>query len=239
MTRTYAAVFSGARAACKFRHAIAGSVLRPQSLELVAAGAGIERLGERAGLSFEADRSTVIVSVAGNEEVLERNRRELEALAQSAGGRSLEWFQELSGDEREKASAYVRDFPDVVLKHAPSAVIFKISQLPATFEGFAEDCKSLAIPWAVMMRGLGPTYLALLLQDVKKDSMERLQSESARVLLSGKTLRTFSLLFAPTEVKSDPQYLDGSRNNLSLMRNLKKAFDPSGVLSPGRMEYEI
>jgi glycolate oxidase FAD binding subunit len=239
MTRTYAAVFSGASAACKFRHAIAGSVLRPQSLDLVAADAGIERLGERAGLSFEANRWAVIVSVAGDEAVLERNRRELEALAQSASGSSLESFGEMSEDVREKTSAYINDFPDAILKQAPSAVIFKISQLPTEFEAFAAGCKSLAIPWAVMMRGLGPTYLALLLQDVRKESVETLVSESAHVLLGDKQPKTFSLLFAPPEVKKYPSYRDGSFRDLALMQSLKKAFDPLGVLGPGRMTYEI
>jgi glycolate oxidase FAD binding subunit len=239
MARTYAAVFSAADAACKFRQAIAGSVLRLQSLEILAADPRIARRGEPAGLPFEADRWTVIACASGNEEVLERSRHELKTLAQNAGGGSLESFEEISGDARDKVSAYIRDFPDAILKRAPAAVIFKVSQLPTELGAFAASCQSLAIPWALMMRGLGPTYLALLLQDVQKESIEALESESARVFLQGKRLRTFSLLFAPPEVKADPNYMGESRRNLTLMQNLKKAFDPSGVLAPGRMRYEI
>ena len=240
MARTYAAVFRGASATCKFRQALAGSVLRLQSLELLAAGGeGSGQLGEIAGFSFEGDRWIAVVSVAGNDEVLERSRRELESLAQGADGSSLESFAEISGEAREKAATYIRDYPAAILNHAPSAAIFKISQLPTEFEGFAEHCKSLAMAWAVMMRGLGPTYLALLLRDVQKESIQALNSASLQVLLPDKRLRTFSPVFAPPEVKRDPIYRDGSRRNLALLQNLKKAFDPSGVLGPGRMRYEI
>ena len=240
MVRTYAAVCRGASAACKFRQAIAGSVLRLESLELLAAsGEGSGQLGETAGFSFQGDRWIAVVSVAGNEEVLERSRRELESLAQRSDPSSLEWFAEISGEAREKAATYIRDYPAAILNRAPSAAIFKISQLPTEFEGFAEQCKSLATPWAVMMRGLGPTYLALLLRDVKKESIEALDSESLHLFLPDKSLRTFSLMFAPPEVKRDPIYQDTSRRNLALLQNLKKAFDPLGVLGPGRMRYEI
>lgn len=240
MERTYAGIFRGTSAACRFRHAIAGSVLRPQSLELLAAGGeGGGQLGEKAGFSFEGDRWIAVVSVAGNDEVLERSRRELESLGRGAGGALLESFAEISGAARERTATYIVDFSAAILNHAPSAAIFKISQLPTEFEGFAEDCKSLATAWAVMMRGLGPTYLALLLRDVKKESIETLVSESAHVFLPDKRLRTFSLLFAPPEVKRDSNYRDCSRCNLALMQNLKRAFDPAGVLAPGRMRYEI
>jgi glycolate oxidase FAD binding subunit len=240
MARTYAAVFRGASAACKFRHASAGSVLRLESLELLAAGgAGSGPLGETAGFPFEGDRWIAVVSVAGNDEVLERSRRELELLARGAGGSSLESFAEISGEGREKAATYIRDYPAAILRHAPSAAIFKISQLPTELEAFAERCKSLAMAWAVMMRGLGPTYLALLMRDVTKESIERLDSDRLGVFLPDERLPTFSLLFAPPEVKRDPNYRDASRRNLALLENLKKAFDPSGVLGPGRMRYEI
>jgi hypothetical protein len=163
MTRTYVATFRAPAAACEFRHAIARSVLRPQSVEILAAreDSGL-RLEKRAGLSFDNDRWPVVVSFSGNEQVLDRNRHELEALARRAEPNALESFTELHSDEQNMVTGYITDFPAVITEHSPAAAIFKISALPTELPALADSFRSCQLPWAAMMRGLGVTYLAVL-----------------------------------------------------------------------------
>jgi glycolate oxidase FAD binding subunit len=83
-TRTFVAEFPVSRQACEFRNAIAGSVLRPRTLEIVSQSAGGRILAvEGAPRAFGDNRWSVYVSFAGDEDVLKRDYRELEALGRS------------------------------------------------------------------------------------------------------------------------------------------------------------
>jgi glycolate oxidase FAD binding subunit len=235
--RTCVATFRGPAGACELRHSIAKSVLRPQSVEILAAsGGGAPELGRRAGISFENDSWSVLASFAGDESVLDRDRRELETLAQGSDPSSLESFTELREGATEHANRYVADFPGAILEHFPAAAIFKISALPTDLLGLAAGIQSSEIPWAAMMRGLGPTYLALLPADRCEPSLTLLKQECARIFrLSGKVPWERSvLLWCPPELKSEINVWGAPPADFSLMQKLKSVFDPRGILNPGR-----
>ena len=118
-TRTCIATFRGPIGACELRHAIAKSVLRPQTIEiLAAAGGSTAELGRRAAVSFENNRWSVVVSFTGDEQVLDRDRRELEALARGADRSALESFTELRAEPAENVSGYIADLPAAILDHS-------------------------------------------------------------------------------------------------------------------------
>jgi len=227
-TRTFLGTFRGPEGACAFRHAIAGSALRPQSLEILSAGGdGARMLGECTGLPFEADRWVAVVSCAGNEQVLERCRQELAMLARNAG--ALESFDEVSGEVRDKAGSCAAEFPAAILTRTPSAAIFKIAPLPTEMAELARAIQSTQTPWVLMMRGLGLAYLALL-------PVASLENECKRILgLAGKPpWRHVTLPWCPASLKSGIDIGALQSPNLALMKKLKDVFDPAGILSPGR-----
>jgi glycolate oxidase FAD binding subunit len=235
--RTCVATFRGPTAACEFRHGIARSALRPQSVEILAAGAGCDpSLGRRAAVSFEDDRWSVVVSFAGDEAVLDRTRRELQGLARGMNQNSLESFTELRANPAENVNRYIADLPAAILEHSPAAAIFKVSALPMDMAGLAADIQGIEVPWLVMMRGLGVTYFALLPPDRSEGSLRVLKQECARILsLSGKTPWGRSLLlWCPSELKREINVWGAPSGDFALMQKLKSVFDPSGILSPGR-----
>jgi glycolate oxidase FAD binding subunit len=236
-TRTYAAVFRGAAAACEFRHAIARSVLRPRGVEILAAtGGGILQLGEHAGMSFGNDRWTAVVSFAGNEQVLDRVRQELETLAPGTDKSALESFGELRAEAQGRATRYIVDFPAAMAEHSPAAGIFRISALPTALTALAEGFQSCRLPWAAMMRGLGMTYFALLPPDRKEESLRLLKQECIRIfsLSENASWGRSILLWCPQEIKRALNVWGAPSDELLLMQKLKAVFDPIGILSPGR-----
>jgi glycolate dehydrogenase FAD-binding subunit len=237
MTRTYAAAFRGPAAACGFRDAIARSAFRPRSVEILAADGGNSlQLGQRAGLSFEDDRWTVVTCFAGDESILARIHREMEPLAHAAGRGALESLAELRDDQRNKVTRYITDFPAAIAEHSPAAAIFKISALPTDLAVLADTIRSCEAPWAAMARGLGVTYLALLPLGRNEEALRILKQECTRIFnLPWKAQRGRSvLLWCPTELKSEINVWGSPSTDFPLMQQLKSVFDPSGILSPGR-----
>jgi glycolate oxidase FAD binding subunit len=235
--RTCVATFRGSAGACELRRRIAHSALRPQSLEILGASADCApELGKRARLSFESGRWSVVATFAGDARVLDRNRRELETFAQAADQDSLESFSELREGAAENATRYIADFPDVMRQYRPAAAIFKISALPTDLAGIAASIPSSEIGWAVMMRGLGVTYLALLPPDDSGRSLELLKQVCVRIFsLSEKAPWGPSvMLWCPPKLKSEINIWGAPRGDYSLMQKLKGVFDPSSILSPGR-----
>jgi len=236
-SRTCIATFRGPTGACQLRDAIAKSVLRPQSVEILAAtGGSTVELGRRAAVSFEHNAWSVVVSFAGDEQVLDRDRRELEALARGADRSALESFTELRAEPAANVNRHIADLPGAILERFPAAAIFKISALPTDLAALASEIQSIEIPWLVMMRGLGVTYLALLPPDRSEGSLGVLKRECARILsLLGKALWGRGvLLWCPTELKSEINVWGAPSGDFPLMQKLKNVFDPSGILSPGR-----
>ena len=219
------------------RHAIANSVLRPQSIEILAAsGESTRALGLRAAVSFENNRWSVMASFAGDEPVLDRDRRELEALARSVDRSALESFTELRAEPAKNVNRHIAEMPSAILEQFPTAAIFKLSALPTDLAALADAIRSIEIPWTVMMRGLGVTYLALLPPDRSEESLRLLKEECARIFsLSGQAPWGRSvLLWCPPDLKNEINVWGEPAGDFALMQKLKNVFDPSGILSPGR-----
>lgn len=240
-TRTYVTAFSGVDGACEFRDAIAGSHLRPQSVEIIGARRGSHLPGGESLWDLLGDGEwSVVVSVAGNRPVLERYRRDMEALARRADGNLLESFGELSEADQETVGTYIREFAARVHGQIPPAAIFKISTLPGRLAALAENLASCAeqhdVLWSMMMRGVGVTYFKLSATDGTAESLGRLRDVCSMVFRGsdeGDWGRAV-LLACPVEFKREMNVWGKASCDLPPMQGLKKVFDPGNVLAPGR-----
>lgn len=236
-TRTFVAVFRSAQGVCEFRNALAQSVLRPRTLEILAdSDSGTSELDRRTKLPLENGSWAAVVSFAGDEQVLARDGREIEALAKRGDNGSFESLVDLDAEAGENAARFVAGFPAEILKRTPSAAIFKISVLPTEIAELASSIQSIRMPWTVMVRGLGVAYLALLPPDGNPESLRRLKQECARVFgLAGRPpWRHVTLPWCPTTLKGEIDVWGAPPADFALMKKLKAVFDPGGILGPGR-----
>ena len=240
-TRTYVTAFSGVDGACAFRDAIAGSHLRPQSVEILGARQGNSLVGGESLRELLGDGEwSVVVSAAGHRPVLERYRRDMEALARRADGNLLESFGELGEADQETVAAYIREFAATVPEQTGPTAIFKISTLPGRLAGLAESLVSCAeprdVPWSMMMRGVGVTYVKLRATDGTAESLRRLKDACSMVFRGSEEgdWGRAVLIACPLEFKREIDVWGKTSGNLPLMQGLKKVFDPGNVLAPGR-----
>ena len=130
----------------------------------------------------------------------------------------------------------VSEFPAAILKRFPAAAILKISTLPVELPELASHLASIEMPWAVVMRGLGVAYLALLPPDGSENSLHVLKQHCARIFaLAGKPpFRQVTLPWCPSTLKRDLDVWGPLPASFELMKKLKNVFDPAGLLSAGR-----
>lgn len=236
-TCTFVAVFHGSKAACEFCNAVSHSALRPRSLEILAARRrGTDDFGQLAGLSFENDRWSVVVSFAGDEQVLIRNQREIETLTKTAGGSSLQSLEGVNADAEKRVMNFVTEFPAKALERSPAAAVFKISSLPMEITQLAASIQLIKMRWAAAIRGLGVGYLAILPTDDSEESLRQLKQECIRILgLAGTPPWHHVVLpWCPPVLKREIDVWGTPPADFAVMKKLKAVFDPGEILSPGR-----
>jgi glycolate dehydrogenase FAD-binding subunit len=239
--RTYVTAFGEVDGACEFRGAIASSRLRPQSVEIIGARQGNPLPGGESLRDLLGDGEwSVVASVAGNPQVLDRYRRDLEALARRADGNLLDSFGEFSEADQGTVGTYVREFAATVPGQMPPVAVFKISVLPGNLASLAEDLAPCAeqhdVPWAMMMRGVGIAYFKMTAADGTAESLERLKDACELIFRRcGEAHEGQAVLLAcPAEFKGEINVWGAPSADLPLMQGLKKVFDPGNVLAPGR-----
>jgi glycolate oxidase FAD binding subunit len=233
---TFVAIFRDSGGACEFRNALSQSALRPRSVEILGAagGAGPE-VGAGAEIPLGADKWPVVVSFSGEESVLKRVRSEIEYLA--ARHKDMSSLTQVDSDAGKKAMNFVSEFPAAILERFPAAAIFKISTVPTELPGLANQIASIEMPWILMMRAIGVAYLALLPANRSASSWLPLKQECARILSHGgkPPWRNVTLPWCPAALKPEIDVWGSPPASLDLMKKLKTVFDPSGILSPGRL----
>jgi glycolate oxidase FAD binding subunit len=240
-TRTYVTAFNGVDGACEFRDAIAGSHLRPQSVEIIGARQGNPLPGGESLRDLLGDGEwSVVVSVAGNHQVLERYHRDMEILSRRADGNLLDSFGELSEADQDTVGTYVREFAATIPGQMPPAAVFKISTLPGKLAALAETLIYCAeqrdVPWTMMVRGVGIAYFKMTAADGTRESLKRLK-DACSMIFQGCEERGGGravLLAGPEEFKREINVWGKASADLPLMQGLKKVFDPGDVLAPGR-----
>jgi glycolate oxidase FAD binding subunit len=242
--RSFVACFADSHGALDLRRRIAASALSPSTLEIVSPDAArliLTAQPEGTGLlPVPTDASShpwiLCTGFEGTPEVCDRCARELNRLAEEARAARIHLFQE--GEASALQGAIGRALP-CFLRASPAAVIFKISALPgqfaAVFGGLGKIAESASLPSALLGRGSGTVYFALLPAAIDGQMVARLSRAAGAVFdLAAAQDGHATILWCPPELKRLVNIWGPARPDFALMRSLKDAFDPHGILSPGR-----
>jgi glycolate oxidase FAD binding subunit len=238
---TFVASFERAEEALELCRAIAKSPLQPRLVEAVGPGAARILVGTGAGaeqVRLPAGQWSVVVTAAGDERVVERHGTDLARMAQAAHAVG---FVALSDDEKKLLLGCIREFPKHALESSPAATILRISVLPTQMAALVERAQQAAeqnqVPAAVLVRASGIVYVALV-PEAKDDSALRQLAETSTQLLEATSSPEIGgrpmIEWCPTELKRQVNVWGPTRDDVVLMQRLKQAFDPQGILSPGR-----
>lgn len=232
-TRGWIAGFARAEEAFAFAQKVRKSPLAPCTVEVFD-----RRIGEvlSAGQWLEKSEWGAAISAAGNEKVMERCARDLQAMAR---GTNASAFSALDESARGVVCECIREFPVLIAKQSPSAVIVKVTALPAQLAETVQRLQSAAaeggLPCATLARGAGVMYFALLPAERDAGEMARL-APCARQIFSAATKSSQHAMipWCPVELKRDMNIWGAPREDFPLMQRVKQAFDPHGIFAPGR-----
>ncbi|HJY88031.1 MAG TPA: FAD-binding oxidoreductase [Candidatus Acidoferrales bacterium] len=237
---TFVASFAQAKEALGLCHTIAKSPLQPRLVEVVDPNAA-ELLRGSGGLSparWPLGAWSVVVAAAGDERVVERHRIDLSRMAQEAHALS---FLALSEQERQGLLACIREFPRHITNFTPAATLFRTTILPTRMAVLVERTRQVAehnhLPLATLVRASGIVFCALVPPTLDGETLTRL-AQAARELfhtIASSEINGRALIeCGPTELKQQVNVWGPARDDLTLIERLKQAFDPQGILSPGR-----
>lgn len=237
---TFVATFPSAVGAFNFCIAIAHSPLAPQIVE-VANPAAARILLEtdstpHAASRIAASQWAVIISAAGQAEIVQRSASEIGRMASKASAEEL-----IPLDESESPSvlARIREFPRLILE-AAQAAIFRIGVLPSAMARLTSDLDAIATrsgaELLILARASGLIYAAVIVKGGgSAASIEQAAAQIFRACEAPEIGALAMLEWAPPQVKAACGGVWGKpRPDFGLMRKVKQSFDPGGVLSPGR-----
>jgi glycolate oxidase FAD binding subunit len=214
-------------AACRLARQIASSTLAPLALDI--AGPGALALPASHPAHTATDRWSVVVEIGGTPAMLARTRAELLTLARAVGATP---DQVLDGEAVDALMGGLRDFGRTPGREA--ALLLRVAVLPSQVGEVIELLAAMTVdgapPALVARAGNGVVYATWTraADPSLPATVERLRRELAR--LHG----VLVVERCPTAVKQalDVWGIEGA--DVTLMRRLKKAYDPTGILSPGR-----
>jgi glycolate dehydrogenase FAD-binding subunit len=251
-TRGFVATFEQMEQAVEMRQRVAQSPLTPITMEI---------FSPRVAELFSSDAAARIASgtmpadvispklwaftsgFAGNDKVLARYESEFRKMA---GQLKTVQVTVLDDTTRPPAFSRKREFVPIALSPAtsPATAILKISVLPTHLkEALAraqQSAEANGLPWAAMARGLGVIYFALLPEKRDEDSRRRVAQAAEQIFGACSEWGANSTIpWCPSEWKGSLKVWGPERADFSLMPNVKKVFDPQGILSPGRFAGRI
>lgn len=236
---TFIASFSGSAAAFGFCRSIAQSALTPQILEVADPGAAHLIFSADSPARITAQQWSVILAAVGQPSVVDRYARDLGYLASVA---NADEFVRLEDAKRDSVLTSVREFPRLILEAAPSAVIFRIGVVPTAMALLLARLGQLAaenqLDIAALTRASGVAYVAFLPKKgeiAPFTTLAKLSSEVFQACGNPEINASAMLEWCPAEVKPAIGGVWGpAPKDFALMQRIKNAFDPQGVLSPGR-----
>jgi glycolate oxidase FAD binding subunit len=229
--------------AIDLRHRIAQSPFTPLMVETFSPGAaamlsnGVAAGGEQgSSISIATKGWTVIVALAGHENVLERFGREYGRMAEQAGAIA---FQRLAEKETQSLLARMTEFVPTVLACSPAATIMRMGVLAGRMKELLASAVRAAeahsLEWVATARGLGVIYFALLPKERSEASGELVRMTTEKIFEECSRLEANATIpWCPTEWKNALRVWGPVRADLEQMRKLKTVFDPNNVFSPGR-----
>jgi glycolate oxidase FAD binding subunit len=187
-------------AAFEIRDKVIRSVLQPSAIDFLSLRAAAE-LGHKKAL--------VALEFGGNEDVIDRTRREL-----------LQWGEPLEQSTEESLLLWsrIRNFTPKYLQKFPEAAMVRIS---TTLTGMREVVESLDGP-VIARAGSGVVYAYFSLVD------------NATKWMAANPKWISVLEYAPSAGKEKLTLWPSPGTDMELMKRVKHMFDPQGLLNPGR-----
>ncbi|HKV28011.1 MAG TPA: FAD-binding oxidoreductase [Candidatus Acidoferrales bacterium] len=229
-TRDWLAGFPRAEDAFAFANSVRKSPLAAQSVEVFDRRTMAMLSAE---LSVEQSEWDVAISAAGNEPVLERSANDLQTLARNGNAAT---FTALDSSRANTLQAAIREFPALMEKRSSDSVIVKATALPARMVENVQSFLSIAaergLPCAILARGVGVIYFALL--PAEREIARLTQCAKEMFSAAGKRGICATIVRCPLEVKREINIWGAAAGDFALMQQVKQAFDPHGILAPGR-----
>ena len=244
-TRIFLAACGSAEAALELRRRVALSPLRPLTVEILSPQAA-EMLTSNVAARIEpgalppalASKAQWVfaASFAGSEAVISRCDRELRRMAEQAATESAAL---LSADETSCLLGRVREFVPIALESSAATTVVKLSVLPARMNTMlsaaAKAADASELRWAALARGVGVIYVALLPQARDDDARERVARATGHLLAECAAVGGNAVIpWCPGEWKGALPVWGLPRRDFAQMQKVKNAFDPPGILAPGR-----
>jgi glycolate oxidase FAD binding subunit len=232
-TRGWLAGFARAEEAFAFADSIRKSPLALQTLEIID-GSAAAIMG--VALPIDQTEWSAAISAAGNERVLERSAGDLRSMSAKTNAAA---FRALGGAAGTALLTAIREFPALIANKFTDGVIARVTTLPTHMAETVQLLKNIAaergLPCAVFARGVGVIYFALLPAERNATTMTRLpQCAKEIVSAAGKNNNRGMILQSPLELKREMNVWGAPGEDFPLMQRVKQAFDPHGILAPGR-----
>jgi glycolate oxidase FAD binding subunit len=241
---TFVASFPSAEGAFDFCGGVSHSVLTPQMLEVSGPAAGRLIFSAASSARIQPALWSVVISAAGQPAVVDRYARELGHLAGAANAAE---FLPLDYADQFTVLTRIREFPRLVLEHAPGAAIFRIGVLPTAMASLLGDLNEIAehyrLDLATLTRASGIVYAAFFSQagyGAPSAVAASAARETFHICALPKNGAHAMLEWCPPELKREGVDAWGPlRPDFELMQRIKHAFDPQNVLAPGRFAAGI
>ncbi len=233
---TFVASFDSAAQALGMCRAIAQSALQPRLVDVVDPAAA--QMIDPAHARLPAGQWSVVVGAAGDERVVQRHGIDLARIAEGARATA---FVALTDEEEATLLGRIREFPKLAAETSPAATLFRISvvlaQMLALLERARQVIQRNELASMTLLRASGIVYLALVPTALDAATLARLTQAATELIHASSSSEIGGrpvIEWCPTELKTQVNVWGPARDDLMLMQRLKKAFDPQGVLSPGR-----
>jgi glycolate oxidase FAD binding subunit len=242
--RGFIARFGSLEGAVDMRNRIAQSPLSPMTLEIFSPGvaklfssdaaAKVWREPMPADLLTDGEW-TVTTGYSGNDNVIVRYERDLKKIAEASGATAIR----IASETLPAAWSRKREFISIALAASPAATILRISVLPTkinlVLKLVAESAAIHQVEAEVMARGVGVIYIAIFPAGLEEKWRTAAASIAKDVQECAVTLGGSCVVpWCPDAWKRDIAAWGAETPDWAEMRKVKRAFDPKGILSPGR-----
>jgi glycolate oxidase FAD binding subunit len=181
------------------------------------------------------DEWALTTGYSGNESALARYEAELRKMTAESGATAIT----IASDTLPAAWARKREFIPIAIASSPATTVLKIGVVPSKLKlalrAAGDSGQKHELPGVAMARGVGVLYIALLPTDAGVESKRRVANcvgaiQSAATELGGHA----TVPWCPDAWKNDLNIWGAATPDWAEMRKVKNAFDPGGILSPGR-----
>ncbi len=233
---TFVAKFGGCSDAGSLTSRVMDSYLQPTALEILDGNAaGI--ILEGAEIDFSPDEYAVLANFSGVRSAVLRQIEEVDSLARETGARKAVAIEDKSqGEIWRRATDMLANFmsrPTGTVSLKTAIVISKVKDMLARVK---DECAREGIEnFNVSHAGSGIVYTYLILDESADGAAGKIRHIIDNLRMSASDFDgSLVVEYAPPAVKRTINCWGPTRSDFVIMRGIKQAFDPKGIMNPGR-----